>query len=71
MTNEYTDPENGVLTSKTKSITDQNTDLQNEIDQIQTNATALQTRLQDEFNQLETTMSGLQTESSYVTKMLT
>jgi flagellar hook-associated protein 2 len=71
MTNEYTDPENGVLTSKTKSITDQNTDLQNEIDQIQQNATALQTRLQDEFNQLETTMSGLQTESSYVTKMLT
>jgi|HubBroStandDraft_6_1064221.scaffolds.fasta_scaffold42850_3 flagellar hook-associated protein 2 len=71
MTDEYTDPENGVLTSKTQSITDQNNDLQDEINQIQTNATALQTRLQDEFNQLETTMSGLQTESSYVTKMLT
>ncbi len=67
----YTDPANGILTSKTQSITDQNTDLQNEITQIQSNATALQDRLQDEFNQLESTMSGLQSEGNYVSKMLT
>ncbi|HEY3802785.1 MAG TPA: flagellar filament capping protein FliD [Kofleriaceae bacterium] len=71
MTDMYTDPADGILTSKSQSITDQNTDLQNEIDQIQSNATALQDRLQDEFNQLESTMSGLQSEGNYVSKMLT
>jgi flagellar hook-associated protein 2 len=70
MTALYTDPETGVLTSKTQSITDQNNDLQTDINQIQANATALQTRLQDEFNQLETTMSSLQAEGNQVSKML-
>lgn len=71
MTDEYTDPENGILTAKEQSITDQNSDLTDEINQIQSNATAMQTTLQDEFNTLETTMSQLQSEGNYVTKMLT
>ena len=52
------------------SITDQNNDLQDDINQIQANATALQTRLQDEFNQLESTMSSLQAEGNQVSKIL-
>lgn len=71
MTNEYTDPENGVLAAKTNSITDQNKELQQDITQIEDNATAMQTRLQNEFNQLETTMSGLTAEGNAVSKMLT
>jgi flagellar hook-associated protein 2 len=70
MTNMYTDPQNGILTAKDTSITDQTNDLQDEINQIDANATALQDRLTDEFNQLETTMSSLNAESTSVSKML-
>jgi flagellar hook-associated protein 2 len=69
MTNTYTDPQSGILTAKSKSIESQNTTLQNEIDQIEANATALQTRLTNQFNALETTMSQLQNEGNYVSKM--
>ncbi|HEX4450661.1 MAG TPA: flagellar filament capping protein FliD [Kofleriaceae bacterium] len=70
MTNMYTDPLSGILTAKDTSITDQTNDLQDEINQIDANATALQDRLTDEFNQLETTMSSLNSESTQVSKML-
>jgi flagellar hook-associated protein 2 len=70
MTNEYTDPQNGILSAKDASITTQTQQLQDEIDQINSNATALQTRLQNEFNQLETTMESLKSEGSAVSSML-
>jgi flagellar hook-associated protein 2 len=70
MTAMYTDPATGALTTETQSLTDQNNNLQSDINQIQSNATALQTRLQDEFNQLESTMSSLQAEGNQVSKIL-
>jgi flagellar hook-associated protein 2 len=70
MTDEYTAPSTGILSAKDASITSQTQDLQDVVDQIEANGTALQTRLQDEFNNLESTMSQLQSEGSQVSKML-
>jgi flagellar hook-associated protein 2 len=66
----YSEPGDGVLVTKSAGMTDRNTLLQGEIDQIETNATALQTRLQDQFDALETAMSQLQGQSSYITQMM-
>jgi flagellar hook-associated protein 2 len=69
MSNVFTDPENGVLTTKSQAITSQVTLLQNEIDQNDANATALQTRLQNEFNALESTLSSIKNEGNYLTDL--
>jgi len=70
LTDLYTQPSDGILTSKSSGITDQSDDLQKQIDQINSNADALQSRLQAQFDALEETMSKLQSQASYVTKVL-
>ena len=70
LTNAYSDPTEGILTTKSQSYTERSTDLQSQIQQIEDNATALQTRLQDEFNALETAMSSLNSQASQVSKLL-
>jgi flagellar hook-associated protein 2 len=66
----YSEPGDGVLVVKSAGMTDRSKLLQGQIDQIETNATALQTRLQDQFSALETAMSQLQGQSSYITQMM-
>lgn len=66
----YTEAGDGILTTKSQSYTDQSTQLQDQINQIDDNATQLQTRLQAQFTALEQTMSQLQSQSSYVSKIL-
>jgi len=68
--NTYTRAGDGVLTVKSQGMTDRSTDLQKEIDQIDSNATALQTRLQAQFTALEATMSQFQSQASYISKIL-
>ena len=65
----YSQPGDGVLVTKSAGMTDRNTLLQGQIDQIETNATALQTRLQTQFAALEQAMSLLNSQSSYITQM--
>jgi flagellar hook-associated protein 2 len=70
LTDMYTRPGDGILTTKSSALTDNSADLQKQIDQINTNADALQSRLEDQFNALEETMSKLQSQASYVSKIL-
>ncbi len=70
LTNLYSEAGDGVLVTKSTGMTDRNTLLQSQIDEIETNASALQTRLQAQFSALETAMSKLQSQSSYITQML-
>ncbi|HUJ59759.1 MAG TPA: flagellar filament capping protein FliD [Kofleriaceae bacterium] len=70
MANGYTEPGDGILTAKSQSLQDRQTDLQSQISQIDDQASQLQTRLQDQFNQLEATMSQLNSQASYVSKIL-
>jgi flagellar hook-associated protein 2 len=70
MTKGYTEAGDGILVTKSQGYTDQNKDLQDQIDQINDNATALQTRLQNQFTALEATMSSLNNQSTYITKLL-
>ena len=70
LTNLYSEAGDGVLVTKSAGMTDRNKLLQSLIDEIETNATALQTRLQAQFNALETAMSNLRSQSSYITQML-
>ncbi len=70
MSNAYTEAGDGILTSKSQGFTDESTQLQSQIDQIESNATALQTRLQDQFNALEATMSKLNSQASQVSSIL-
>ena len=66
----YSQPGDGELVTKSTGMTDRNTLLQGQIDQIETNATALQTRLQTQFSALEQAMSQLNSQSSYITQMM-
>ncbi|HEV7558098.1 MAG TPA: flagellar filament capping protein FliD, partial [Kofleriaceae bacterium] len=70
LTDLYTQPSDGILTSKSSGISDQSDDLQKQIDQINSNADSLQSRLQLQFDALEETMSKLQSQASYVSKVL-
>jgi flagellar hook-associated protein 2 len=70
MSNAYTESGDGILTSKSQGFTDESTALQSQIDQIESNATALQSRLQDQFNALEATMSKLNSQASQVSSIL-
>jgi flagellar hook-associated protein 2 len=69
MTSGYSEPGDGILTMKSQGMTDQTTNLQTQIDQINANATALQTRLQAQFSALEATMSALNSQSTYINKI--
>ncbi|MEO8842731.1 MAG: flagellar filament capping protein FliD [Kofleriaceae bacterium] len=70
MSDLYSEPGDGVLVVKSAGMADRNKLLQDQVDQIEANATALQTRLQAQFNALETAMSQLQGQSSYITQMM-
>jgi len=69
LTNLYSEAGDGVLVTKSAGLTDRTKLLQDSVDEIETNAAALQTRLQAQFNALETAMSNLQSQSSYITQM--
>ena len=66
----YSEAGDGILVTKSAGLTDRNKLLQDSIDQIEQNATALQTRLQDQFTQMEAALSTMQSQSSYITQML-
>ncbi len=70
LSNLYSEAGDGVLVTKSAGLTDRNKLLQDQIDEIEDNATAMQTRLEAQFNALETAMSNLQSQSSYITSML-
>jgi flagellar hook-associated protein 2 len=70
MSKMYSEAGDGILVTKSAGLTDRNKLLQDSIDQIEQNATALQTRLQDQFTQMEAALSTMQSQSSYITQML-
>ena len=70
MSKMYSEAGDGILVTKSAGMTDRNKLLQDSIDQIEQNATALQTRLQDQFTQMEAALSTMQSQSSYITQML-
>ncbi|MEO6777429.1 MAG: flagellar filament capping protein FliD [Kofleriaceae bacterium] len=70
MSKMYSQAGDGVLVTKSSGLDDQNKLLQDQIDQIEENATALQTRLQAQFTAMETALSAMQSQSSYITSML-
>ena len=67
----YTEAGDGILATKSKGLTDRSQELQKQIDEITSNADALQTRLQAQFTALEQTMSALNSQSTYISKILT
>ena len=70
MSKMYSEAGDGVLVTKSAGYDDQTKLLQDQIDQIDANATALQTRLQDQFNAMETAISAMQSQSAQLTSML-
>ena len=68
--NLYSEAGDGVLVTKSAGMTDRSSLLQDQIDQIENNATALQKRLEDQFSALEAAMSQLNGQSSYITQMM-
>jgi flagellar hook-associated protein 2 len=66
----YTRAGDGILTTKSKSLTDRYATLQKQADQINKNADDLQTRLEAQFNALETAMSQLKSQSAYLASVL-
>ncbi|HET9992015.1 MAG TPA: flagellar filament capping protein FliD, partial [Kofleriaceae bacterium] len=70
MSKMYSEAGDGVLVTKSAGLDDRNKLLQDEIDQIEANATALQTRLQAQFSAMESALSTMQSQSSYLTSML-
>jgi len=70
MTTGYTEAGDGILVAKSQGYTDQKSRLQDQIDEVEDNATALQTRLEAQFSALEATMSSLNSQSTYVAKIL-
>ncbi len=71
LTSSYTESGDGILYTKSQGLSDHSKALQDQIDQINNNATALQTRLEAQFTALEQTMSQLNSQSSYISKILT
>jgi flagellar hook-associated protein 2 len=70
MSKMYSEAGDGVLVTKSSGLDDQNKLLQDEIDQIEANATALQTRLQTQLTAMEQAVSSMQSQSSYISSML-
>jgi len=69
MTDAYTRPGDGLLASKTRSLTDRSTSLQSQVDHINTRADALKTQLEQQFTALETAMSKLKGQSSFLSSI--
>lgn len=69
MSKMYSEAGDGVLVTKSAGLDDRSKLLQDEIDQIEANATALQTRLQNQFSQMEAAISSMQSQSSYISSM--
>ncbi|MEP6860383.1 MAG: flagellar filament capping protein FliD [Deltaproteobacteria bacterium] len=70
MSKMYSEAGDGILVTKSAGLTVRSKLLQDSIDQIEQNATALQTRLQAQFTQMEAALSTMQSQSSYITQML-
>jgi flagellar hook-associated protein 2 len=70
MTDAYTRAGDGILASKTKSLTDRSGSLQTQADLINQRADALQTQLETQFTALETAMSQLKGQGSLLTSIL-
>jgi flagellar hook-associated protein 2 len=70
MTDAYSRAGDGILSSKTQSLTDRFNMLQTQADLINRRADALQTQLETQFNALETAMSKLKSQSSFLSSML-
>ena len=70
MTDAYSRSGDGILTSKTQSLSDRFNMLQTQADLINRRADALQTQLESQFNALETAMSKLKSQSSFLSSML-
>jgi flagellar hook-associated protein 2 len=69
MTDAYSRSGDGILASKTQSLSDRFTTLQKQSDQINARADALQTQLEAQFTALETAMTSLKNESAYITRI--
>ncbi len=70
LTDEYTRGSDGILATKSKSLTDRHASLQKQVDNINRRADALQTQLERQFNALETALSNLQSQSAYLQRIL-
>jgi flagellar hook-associated protein 2 len=70
LTDNYARSGDGILSSKTQSLTDRYNMLQSQADLINRRADALQTQLETQFNALETAMSKLKSQSSFLSSML-
>ncbi|HEY0482217.1 MAG TPA: flagellar filament capping protein FliD [Kofleriaceae bacterium] len=70
MTDSYARAGDGILASKTRSLTDRYKTLQGRADQINARADALKTQLENQFTRLETAMSQLKSQSSFLTSIL-
>ena len=70
LTDEYTRGGDGILATKSKSLTDRHASLQKQVDNINRRADALQNQLERQFNALETALSNLQSQSAYLQRIL-
>jgi flagellar hook-associated protein 2 len=70
MTDSYGRAGDGILVSKTRSLTDRYKTLQGRADQINARADALKTQLENQFTRLETAMSRLKSQSSFLSSIL-
>jgi flagellar hook-associated protein 2 len=66
MAESYTRAGDGLLASKTKSLSDRSHVLQSQADNINRRADSLKTKLEAQFNALETAMSKLKSQSSFL-----
>jgi flagellar hook-associated protein 2 len=69
LTDNYARSGDGILTSKTQSLSDRSRILQTQADLINRRADALKTQLETQFNALETAMSKLKSQSSFLSSM--
>jgi flagellar hook-associated protein 2 len=70
VTTAYTRAGDGILASKTKSMTDRSNVLQTQADNINRRADALKTQLEAQFTALETAMSTLKSQSAFLSSTL-
>jgi len=70
MTTAYTRAGDGILASKTASLTSRFADLQTQSDHINSRADALKTQLDKQFTALETAMTSLKAQSSFLSSVL-
>jgi len=70
MTTAYTRTGDGILATKTASLTSRFADLQTQSDRINSRADALKTQLDKQFTAMETAMTALKAQSSFLSSVL-